>query len=87
MRYMGVKIPKCNGHPQLWSREEMNGLRIIYPDGKVEYTFSAFDCNYYNTWNLVNGCTSSFSQLSAIRECIDYEYTCFDCLPEFLGYL
>lgn len=40
MIYKGVKLPKCNGRPQLWTRgiSDHQTLRIIMPDGGVDWT-------------------------------------------------
>lgn len=85
MTYKGVKIPKCNGRPQLWLRgwsDEGNPtIRIIYPSGYVEYeTRYAFD------GEMRRGCTSRRTQLAALRACIKYDFDAPN-KPEFLGYL
>lgn len=32
-----LKLPKCNGQPQLWSRLDHFGIRILWPDGRVTW--------------------------------------------------
>lgn len=94
--YNGVKIPRINGRPQLWARnglDENEGIRIIYPNGKVEWMARELFINsdeesrpYSNEINyqLVRACTSSDTQLQAIKNSIIYDgfYE-----PVFLGYL
>lgn len=90
MKYKGVKIPKCNGRPQLWSRgiQKNESLRIIYPNGRIEY------CDTPGFWYRFNGCTSRNTQERAIKAAIDYDdfwHKSFedtpDMIPFFIGYL
>jgi hypothetical protein len=81
------KIPECNGRPQMWLRgiDGNNGLRIIYPNGKVEYTHgisALFD----------SGCTSSTTQEEAVIKMIAYDISFSGAkwlskAPIFIGYL
>lgn len=89
--YFGVKIPKCNGKPQLWCRSA-GGLRIIMPDGQVDWCMEEFaekwgDYPVYLRKDLKNGytpdgrymyaCTVGESQLDAIKNSIRYDQRVF----------
>lgn len=100
MKYRGVKIPKCNGRPQLWARGEFmaNGnhstIRIIYQNGTVHWNCysTSLDClgdlNYIEFWDS-NACTTRDNQLDAIKASIDHDLSKEDIgkRPWFLGYL
>lgn len=78
--YKGVKIPKNNGRPQLWYRgDTLGGLRIIYPNGEVEFVFGSFTYFAY-------GCTSRANIDNAVLACISYSKK-HGSKPQFLGYL
>lgn len=84
------KMPGCNGRPQLWwsicniqnNRFGHDRMRILYPDGRVEYFWEGQ--LEPKTWS--NGCTSSttqeFAQRSCLRWSIEMKETTY-----FLGYL
>lgn len=93
MKYKGVKLPKCNGRPQLWARGygavagTHTTLRIIYPNGKVEFnqrSLGGFLRSKY--WKGGKGCTSSDTQLQALKNTIKYDLHSGEA-PWFLGYL
>jgi hypothetical protein len=92
-----MKLPKCNGRPQLWTRCGYEGIRIIWPNGKVSWT-SIYDGEFIKTGTMIeNGCTTGLSQEEAILNCIFYETThwyqdpvsdtAVKAPPKFLGYL
>lgn len=93
--YKGVKIPKCNGRPQLWIQSwgfelNMQRIRIIMPGGIVLYDDNnlGIDYQHSSSTKLIKGCTSRRNQLSAIKAIIDYFGQATDSgKPEFLGYL
>lgn len=96
MKYQGVKIPKPNGRPQLWTRASFHtdcfnhtSLRIIYPDGHVAWHSigSSYSADP-SRWDS-KGCTSESTQLKAIKRCIDYDSDNGKShrRPWFLGYL
>lgn len=74
--------PKA-GVPQLWLRRSQDdSLRIIYPDGKVEYFF---EVSWYGEgWKWKNGCTSRATQLEAIKECKRYSWEFLHSTSEFV---
>lgn len=82
MTYKGVNIPRDIGRPQLWLRgvDGHRGLRIIYPNGKVEYTLLD---DYYQ---FRQGCTSRSDQAGAIKACINYDAVHTGSKPIFIGY-
>jgi hypothetical protein len=89
--YKGRIIPPCNGRPQLWSRLENIGIRIIYPNGEVEYSAEINDWIDLK-WVVAkcvfeDGCTSAEAQEQAIKNCIDYCLGANCEAPVFLGYL
>lgn len=54
----------------LRSCDDYRGIRIIYPDGKVEYQPSNYDDSNFSL-----GCTSSRrNPLKALCKCIKYDY-------------
>jgi hypothetical protein len=66
------------------------GLRIIYPDGKVEFTYEMDDTQAVFRY----GCTSSTSQKKAFNECVAYDRRIrgrsakgYGSHSAFLGYL
>ena len=90
--YRGVKIPKNNGRPQLWTRGISNhtSLRIVYPSGKVEYCSLVIPYQPLCDYMFTRGCTSRNSLSSAIKAFIDWDtaYGRFkQSSPLFLGYL
>lgn len=92
--YKGVKIPKCNGRPQLWIQSwgfklNTQRIRIIMPSGRVLYDDNNLGIDYRNSSpKLIKGCTSRRNQLSAIKAMINYFGQGSDSRnPEFLGYL
>lgn len=82
---------ECNGRPQLWWVDRRIGLgdrlRIIYPDGKVEYAFTFTDGYFNHSHPFSEGCTGSpYGQLDAQEACLRYSWNRGeDCY--FLGYL
>ena len=93
--YLGVKIPKNNGRPQLWLRgvKSENGnhttIRIIYPNGKVEYTSQSHPGLTTFFYELTPGCTSRKDYLAAVKATIkfDLSYNRDSEPPIFLGYI
>ncbi len=102
MKYQGIKIPKCNGRPQLWSRgiQEHESLRIIMPDGRVDWeawvgqneTFLDYANTTLDNWakkgplSDMYACTAALTQLQAIKNCIDFDMKS-GVNGLFLGYL
>jgi hypothetical protein len=98
MMYRGVKIPRCNGRPQLWLRgsDDHQSIRIIYPSGLVEYCIShpytmspdEEEQDTLNDFNNRGACTSRRSQLAAVKAAIRYDRCLGPRLrPIFCGYL
>lgn len=69
-------MPRCNGRPQVWhsTQGDWERLRIIYPDGKVEYRrdssgdgYSALDSYHHGSppGRFYHGCTSDSTQRRA----------------------
>lgn len=82
---MKKEKPKA-GVPQLWLRGDKGSwasysLRIIYPDGRVEYFINIFGPP---NWQWRKGCTSSDTQLEAIKKCKDYSFHMLRSKPEFI---
>lgn len=75
-----MKLPKCNGRPQLWSRRDFRGIRILYPDGRVSWSWD--EGAWENT-----GCTSRKTQKGAQKAIFKHEKIHRFDPPEFLGYL
>ena len=73
------KLPKCNGRPQLWSRDNFTSLRILYPDGRLE-----FYSNITNCW--LEG-TQESSLADAQKVMFEREADSLNEEPEFIGYL
>lgn len=85
MKYCkGIEIPKCNDRPQLWSRCNFSELRIIMPDGRVEWSTKLLSTNDYWAYH---GCTNRSTQIDAIRAIIYYDTMRGFNAPQFLGYL
>lgn len=81
-------LPKCNGRPQLWAYIDdlamFDRLRIVYPDGKVQYASTRAAGPWDNEIWYGPGCTSADTQEKAVKKCIRY----FGDHPSyFLGYL
>jgi hypothetical protein len=81
------RLPKFNDKPQIWLRgsDYNQGLRIIYPNGKVEFT--CFNSDSFDT-----GCTGGKTQQDAVLNCISYDMffdgTSFrNNKPVFIGYI
>lgn len=88
------KLPRCNGRPQLWlsigDGETIDRLRIVYPNGKVEFSYddgrgyAGKAAGVYLDFGY--SCTSRKSQDDAVKAimfyCADIDET-----MEFLGYL
>ncbi len=95
--YRGVKLPKCNGRPQVWLRgigllniyEQHSSLRIIYPSGRVQFENRLPNEVYAGKNIFQHGCTSCDNQESAIVACIDYDLDPSFCgtRPIFVGYI
>jgi hypothetical protein len=94
--YLGVKIPKLNGRPQLWMRAtkcssygKYETLRIIYPNGQVDYCFKYTDNQEGIAKTILewtdHGCTSKATQFDAIVSSIQYDK--WSGKPIFIGYL
>lgn len=75
------ELPACNGRPQLWTRQDLQGLRIVYPSGRVDWYMLSFE-----QWDS-QGCTSRRTQWAAIKACFEYDAEAGCKAPEFLGYL
>jgi len=99
--YLGVKIPRCNGRPQLWTRGYQNheSLRIIMPDGRVDWESWCGNldlkvgADLLETWCNVKpdapymfACTEGDTQLEAIKNCIRFDNRS-GIKGLFLGYL
>lgn len=84
-----MKLPKCNGQPQLWSRADFGGLRIIYPNGKVEWWNNNYPSILFimDTWIEDLACTEASTQEMAVLKCRLYDESEDYDPPEFLGYL
>jgi hypothetical protein len=89
--YKGVKIPKNTGRPQLWLRgttrlgEAHNTVRVVYPNGLVEYCYAVDPYMSLENYFFKRGCTTRETFEEAIKATIDYdEYT---DKPIFVGYL
>ena len=78
--YKGVKLPACDGRPQLWTRADFYGLRVVYPSGRVDY--ASIFCEDFGY-----ACTSRATQLEAQKAVIDYCKQYGYKRPKFLGYL
>ena len=82
-----MKLPKCNGRPQLWHWVSDDGrvdrLRIIYPNGKVSFTYFTHQPGVPD-WH-DNGCTSRSTQRAAVKAAHAYLSGSGELV--FLGYL
>lgn len=89
-------LPKCNGRPQLWYTDDGNRgaedrVRIIYPNGRVEYCWS-FLTHDKTEWiggkEWERGCTSRRSQEAACLAAAEYGRDRSEPpITYFLGYL
>lgn len=86
-KYLGVKIPRCNGRPQIWSRHDFRGIRIIYHEGYVHWSYYGFCDAEITTDRKLPACTNASTQQQAIINCINHDILKLLSPPQFLGYL
>lgn len=103
--YNSVTLPEFNGLPQIWTKysdEGEDSIRIVNPDGTVEYwvpNIKRVPVSIENEtviyidrddghWS--RGCTSdgqNKNQVIAVLQLIKHDLTDHSEIPEFLGYI